>query len=122
MVSLKKVSNVNKTIFTIDHILNVAGEKSKKNFFNGEMKKNEFEWLNCTRYKPPKLPRQRKKDGNQKRKLGRNPRIPFSSSQVAFLEATFLRTPYLGSDTVKHVASYLKLTEMRDQPETLLLI
>ena len=56
MVSLKKVSNVNKNIFTIDHILNVAGEKSKKNFFNGEMKKNEFEWLNCTRYKPPKLP------------------------------------------------------------------
>lgn len=39
--------------FSIDHILNVAGERNKpEDEADGEKK---FEWLNCTRYKPPKL-------------------------------------------------------------------
>lgn len=56
---------------------------------------------------------QRRKEGVVRRKLGRNPRIPFSSSQIAFLEAKFLQTPYLSSSDVTQLAGYLKLTETR---------
>ncbi|KAK6639726.1 hypothetical protein RUM43_008001 [Polyplax serrata] len=106
--------------FTIDHILNVAGEKHKKEnclqpSFTGECEHEKFDWLNCTRYRPPKLPRQRRKEGVVRRKLGRNPRIPFSSSQIAFLEAKFLQTPYLSSSDVTQLAGYLKLTETRNR-------
>lgn len=55
--------------FTIDHILNRAGEKYSKLEINLSEKINNnhnlnsekmifpiFDWLNYTRYKPPKLP------------------------------------------------------------------
>ncbi|XP_062588983.1 homeobox protein MSX-2-like [Saccostrea cucullata] len=73
----------------------------------------QFSWLQCTRYKPPKLPRLKKKDGVKKRKLGRNPRVPFTQHQVAVLEHKFRRTHYLSSMDVAELSSVLSLTENR---------
>ncbi|XP_059471655.1 homeobox protein MSX-2-like [Neocloeon triangulifer] len=72
-----------------------------------------FEWLHCTRYRPPRLPRTKRKEGAQKRKLGRNPRIPFSSSQVSVLEQRFKQSQYLSSSDVAELANYLNLSETR---------
>ncbi|XP_065348343.1 homeobox protein MSX-1-like isoform X2 [Cloeon dipterum] len=72
-----------------------------------------FEWLHCTRYRPPRLPRTRRKEGAQKRKLGRNPRIPFSSSQVSVLEQRFKQSQYLSSSDVAELANFLNLSETR---------
>ncbi|XP_065945113.1 homeobox protein MSX-2-like [Magallana gigas] len=73
----------------------------------------QFSWLQCTRYKPPKLPRLKKKDGMKKRKLGRNPRVPFTQHQVAVLEHKFRRTHYLSSMDVAELSTALSLTENR---------
>ncbi|XP_078590040.1 uncharacterized protein LOC144870171 [Branchiostoma floridae x Branchiostoma japonicum] len=72
-----------------------------------------FSWLQCTRYKPPKLPRAKRKDGSKKRKLGRNPRVPFSAHQVATLESKFRRTHYLSSVDVSELSVALNLSENR---------
>jgi homeobox protein MSX len=55
----------------------------------------------------------RRKEGTQKRKLGRNPRIPFSSSQVSVLEQRFKQSQYLSSSDVAELANYLNLSETR---------
>ena len=55
----------------------------------------------------------RKKDGGKKRKLGRNPRVPFSQQQVAALEQKFCRTHYLSSMDVAELSTALNLTETR---------
>ncbi|KAI8484331.1 PREDICTED: homeobox protein vab-15-like [Branchiostoma belcheri] len=73
----------------------------------------QFSWLQCTRYKPPKLPRAKRKDGSKKRKLGRNPRVPFSAHQVATLESKFRRTHYLSSVDVSELSVALNLSENR---------
>ncbi|KAL8613778.1 hypothetical protein ACOMHN_029635 [Nucella lapillus] len=73
-----------------------------------------FPWLQCTRYHPPKLQRSKKKDGGgKKRKLGRNPRVPFTQHQVAVLEEKFRRTHYLSSMDVAELSSALSLSETR---------
>ncbi|XP_042220980.1 homeobox protein MSX-1-like [Homarus americanus] len=74
---------------------------------------SRFEWLQCTRYHPPKLPRVKRREGGQKRKLGRNPRVPFSSSQLAALEARFRQSQYLSSCDVADLSALLNLTETR---------
>ncbi|XP_038073233.1 homeobox protein MSX-2-like [Patiria miniata] len=72
-----------------------------------------FSWLQCTRYKPPRLPRAKRKDGAKKRKLGRNPRVPFSPSQVTTLEQKFRCTHYLSSIDVAELSAALNLSENR---------
>ncbi|XP_066940714.1 LOW QUALITY PROTEIN: uncharacterized protein [Macrobrachium rosenbergii] len=72
-----------------------------------------FQWLQCTRYHPPKLPRVKRREGGQKRKLGRNPRVPFSSTQLAALEARFNQSQYLSSCDVADLSALLNLTETR---------
>nr|XP_054759075.1 homeobox protein MSX-1-like [Lytechinus pictus] len=72
-----------------------------------------FSWLQCTRYKPPRLPRTKRKDGAKKRKLGRNPRVPFSPTQVATLEQKFRCTHYLSSIDVAELSAALNLSENR---------
>ncbi|XP_071504957.1 uncharacterized protein [Diadema antillarum] len=72
-----------------------------------------FSWLQCTRYKPPRLPRTKRKDGTKKRKLGRNPRVPFSPTQVATLEQKFRCTHYLSSIDVAELSTALNLSENR---------
>ncbi|XP_071521603.1 uncharacterized protein [Panulirus ornatus] len=74
---------------------------------------SRFEWLQCTRYHPPKLPRVKRREGGQKRKLGRNPRVPFSSTQLAALEARFRQSQYLSSCDVADLSGLLNLTETR---------
>ncbi|KAK3732816.1 hypothetical protein QZH41_017713, partial [Actinostola sp. cb2023] len=54
-------------------------------------------WLAYTRYCPPKIPRSKPRKGTRKHKLDRNPRIPFSSTQLAALEAKFVDSHYLSS-------------------------
>ncbi|XP_014665274.1 PREDICTED: homeobox protein Hox-B6-like [Priapulus caudatus] len=75
--------------------------------------RQRFSWLQCTRYRPPKLPRMKRKEGPQKRKLGRNPRIPFSPGQVATLEEKFRAAHYLSSMDVAELSSALSLSETR---------
>ncbi|CAN8000238.1 unnamed protein product, partial [Ixodes hexagonus] len=72
---------------------------------------SRFEWLQCSRYKPPKLPRRR--DLPKRRYLGRNPRIPFTGAQVSALEAQFLVNRYLSGTQVHSIANSLGLTETR---------
>ncbi|XP_060071174.1 homeobox protein MSX-1-like [Ylistrum balloti] len=73
----------------------------------------QYPWLQCTRYKPPKLPRIQKKEVTKKRKLGRNPRVPFTQHQVAALEQKFRQTHYLSSMDVAELSTALTLTETR---------
>nr|XP_018903557.1 PREDICTED: homeobox protein GBX-2 [Bemisia tabaci] len=72
-----------------------------------------YDWLRCTRYKPPKLKRTRRQDGVVRRKLGRNPRIPFSSEQVLTLENKFRENAYLSCADVAALSSALRLSEIR---------
>jgi len=53
------------------------------------------------------------KDGIKKRKLGRNPRVPFTQHQVSLLEQKFRRTHYLSSVDVAELSTALNLTENR---------
>ncbi|CAN8031715.1 unnamed protein product, partial [Ixodes persulcatus] len=72
---------------------------------------SRFDWLQCSRYKPPKLPRRR--EFPRRRYLGRNPRIPFTGSQVSALEAHFRTNRYLSGAQVHRIADNLGLTETR---------
>ncbi|KAK3923636.1 Segmentation polarity homeobox protein engrailed [Frankliniella fusca] len=74
-----------------------------------------FEWLQCTRYRPPKLPRSRRRDGPAQRRL---PRIPFSLQQVAVLEARFSTSQYLSSADVSELSAQLELPEARVREES----
>ncbi|XP_075724089.1 uncharacterized protein LOC119168222 [Rhipicephalus microplus] len=95
----------------------------------------KFEWLQCSRYKPPKIPRAaakrrkerkridrlflllftaaRRRELPRRRYVGRNPRIPFSGAQVSALEAQFAVSRYLSGAQVNSVATRLGLTEQR---------
>jgi len=58
----------------------------------------------------------KRKDGQhrQKRRPGRNPRIPFTTQQVTVLEHEFRRSAYLGGTNDVHVLSdRLRLSESR---------
>ncbi|PFX20705.1 homeobox protein MSX-1-like [Stylophora pistillata] len=70
-------------------------------------------WLAYTRYCPPKIPRSKTRKGSRRHKLDRNPRIPFSSSQLAALEAKFIQTQYLSGSEVRDLSSSLRVTEHR---------
>ncbi|CAH3024447.1 unnamed protein product [Porites evermanni] len=70
-------------------------------------------WLAYTRYCPPKIPRSKPRKGTRKHKLDRNPRIPFSSTQLASLEAKFLQTQYLSGSEVRDLSNSLRVTEHR---------
>lgn len=100
-----------------------------------------FDWLQCTRYRPPKLPRKyiwnstdmqsgievamasyrlhvqcagtRRREGPAQRRLGRNPRIPFSAHQVAVMEGRFRQCHYLSSADVAELSEKLELSENR---------
>ncbi|XP_046558100.1 homeobox expressed in ES cells 1-like [Haliotis rubra] len=120
--------------FSIDNILGLRSESDKGDSANGDVPQQpmcgdedeaddnqgvldeeypRFPWLQCTRYKPPKLPRLKKKDGVKRRKLGRNPRVPFTQHQVAVLEEKFRRTHYLSSMDVAELSTALNLSDNR---------
>ncbi|KAF5275191.1 hypothetical protein FQR65_LT04223 [Abscondita terminalis] len=102
--------------FSIDHILNEAGSSSNQNHFSnhGEINATPFPWLQCTRYCPPKIQRvQRRESGTQRRQLGRHPRIPFTTQQLAILEDKFRESPYLSSAEVVRISKLLQLADIR---------
>ncbi|XP_046647789.1 homeobox protein XHOX-7.1-like [Daphnia pulicaria] len=70
-----------------------------------------FSWVYCTRYRPPKLPRA-KREMNLRNRY-RNPRIPFSTTEVGALERKFLQSPYLGSNDVNELAAALNMSPKR---------
>ncbi|KAF7266747.1 hypothetical protein GWI33_019966 [Rhynchophorus ferrugineus] len=96
--------------FSIDHILNRAGNSSKK---NPETMVERYQWLDCSRYCPPRIPRIPKKEGFQRRQLGRHPRIPFTSYQLSLLEQKFKESPYLSSEQVIDLSKKLNLADIR---------
>ncbi|XP_048268001.1 uncharacterized protein LOC105666835 [Bombus terrestris] len=72
----------------------------------------ELEWLRCTRYKPPKIPRKRA-IGKNRRKPSLHPRIPFSTFQLDFLEQQFQNNAYLSKDNVLKISNVLNLPPNR---------
>lgn len=42
-------------MFSVDYILNKAGEKSTENETETDNENRHYDWLYCTRFKPPKL-------------------------------------------------------------------
>ena len=58
------------------------------------------------------------KEKSKKRKLGRNPRIPFTQHQVSLLEQKFRATHYLSSVDVAELSTTLNLTENRVRAAT----
>ncbi|XP_028393132.1 homeobox protein engrailed-2b-like [Dendronephthya gigantea] len=71
----------------------------------------EFNWLKFTRYNPPKLPKSSKRRPKQKRKPGRNPRVPFTPKQLTTLENKFQAMKYLTNDDVRALCNELGLPE-----------
>lgn len=72
----------------------------------------ELEWLRCTRYRPPKIPR-KSTIGKNRRKPSLHPRIPFSTFQLDFLEQQFRHSAYLSKDDVSEISSALNLPPNR---------
>ncbi|OAD57414.1 hypothetical protein WN48_02160 [Eufriesea mexicana] len=72
----------------------------------------ELEWLQCTRYKPPKIPR-KSAVGKNKRKPSLHPRIPFSTFQLDFLEQQFRSSAYLSKQDVLKISNVLNLSANR---------
>ncbi|XP_046859434.1 homeobox protein engrailed-2-like [Xenia sp. Carnegie-2017] len=71
----------------------------------------KYNWLGYTRYNPPKLPKSSKRRPKQKRKPGRNPRVPFTPKQLTTLENKFETMKYLTSDEVRSLCLELTLPE-----------
>ncbi|KAK3931722.1 Homeobox protein MSX-1 [Frankliniella fusca] len=112
--SLRPLGARKQSDFSIEHILRGAGTpRCPSPRSPAHQPDGHFEWLQCTRYRPPKLPRSRRRDGPAQRRLGRNPRIPFSPQQVAVLEARFFRSHYLSSADVAELSAQLELSETR---------
>ncbi|KAK4884358.1 hypothetical protein RN001_000629 [Aquatica leii] len=101
--------------FSIDHILNEAGSSSNQKDLNvhDAINTTAFPWLQCTRYCPPKIQRIQKREATQRRQLGRHPRIPFTTQQLAILEEKFRESPYLSSAEVLKISRILQLADIR---------
>ncbi|XP_055317727.1 homeobox protein MSH-D [Sitodiplosis mosellana] len=124
--------------FSIDHILNSAGSTRDKYMSDcgKQQTANELHnlnnqqsdhfiiesdvhqyppilnWLQYTRYKPPRLPRP-VRNGPIKRTPGRLPRIPFTPFQLNELETAYKRANYLSSEDANKLAIRLDLTCVR---------
>ncbi|XP_055852148.1 homeobox protein MSX-1 [Episyrphus balteatus] len=138
-----KFGITNMTDFSIDYILNRAGEKYMGTNFSislsdriklktespehcGHFKtgvlQNQaqeiqqqnlmFDWLQYTRYHPPKLPRSFR-SGPVKRTPGRLPRVPFTPAQLQALENAYSISTYLSSEDANNLAAKLDLTNTR---------
>uniref|UniRef100_A0A1A9WWV5 Homeobox domain-containing protein n=1 Tax=Glossina brevipalpis TaxID=37001 RepID=A0A1A9WWV5_9MUSC len=72
-----------------------------------------FDWLQYTRYHPPKLPKSMRQVGISRRTPGRLPRIPFTSAQLQALEMAYKKSTYLSAEEANHLADSLSLTNTR---------
>ncbi|XP_047098915.1 paired box protein Pax-6-like [Schistocerca piceifrons] len=111
------------TDFSVDRILGLR-ENSQSHPQEGSRQPTppthqpDFQWLHCTRYRPPKLPRTRRnvEDGDQmqrQRRLGRTPRVPFYRWQVTLLEQQYQRHNYLSTTAISELAAMLQLSYNR---------
>ena len=73
----------------------------------------ELPWLRCTRYSPPKLPRRPSAGKQVKRRLGSQPRIPFTKLQIQVLEEKYRISAYLSRKDVIQLAENLNLPQNR---------
>uniref|UniRef100_A0A2A4J1I3 Homeobox domain-containing protein n=1 Tax=Heliothis virescens TaxID=7102 RepID=A0A2A4J1I3_HELVI len=71
------------------------------------------DWLCCTRYRPPRLPRAVSSGGGRARRSGRHARVPFTAAQAAALEAAYARAPYLAPPALRALAAALQLRDDR---------
>ncbi|KAJ8713928.1 hypothetical protein PYW08_007548 [Mythimna loreyi] len=71
------------------------------------------DWLCCTRYRPPRLPRSVSSGAGRARRSGRHARVPFTAAQAAALEAAFARAPYLAPPALRALAAALQLRDDR---------
>ncbi|XP_030371597.1 homeobox protein GHOX-7 [Scaptodrosophila lebanonensis] len=71
-----------------------------------------YDWLQYTRYHPPKLPRALRQ-GPAKRTPGRLPRIPFTPAQLQALECAYKDSNYLSAEDANKLAESLELTNTR---------
>lgn len=71
-----------------------------------------YDWLQYTRYHPPKLPRSLRQ-GPAKRTPGRLPRIPFTPAQLQALERAYKESNYLSAEDANKLADSLELTNTR---------
>ncbi|EDW83138.2 uncharacterized protein Dwil_GK22474 [Drosophila willistoni] len=72
-----------------------------------------YDWLQYTRYHPPKLPRAMRTGGPAKRTPGRLPRIPFTPAQLQALESAYKDSNYLSAEDANKLAESLDLTNTR---------
>jgi len=71
-----------------------------------------FDWLQCTRYKPPKVTRVKRKK-YMSMNVSRQPRIPFTPFQQSNLEAQFHERQYLTSHRLHELSDILGLPKQR---------
>ncbi|XP_074103475.1 uncharacterized protein LOC141530332 [Cotesia typhae] len=74
---------------------------------------NNLSWLQCTRYRPPKLPRKSLAGKICKRKPAIHPRIPFTSFQIQTLEEKYKKSAYLSRKDVVQLSTILRLPHNR---------
>lgn len=74
---------------------------------------NNLSWLQCTRYRPPKLPRKSLAGKICKRKPATHPRIPFTSFQIQTLEEKYKKSAYLSRKDVVQLSTILRLPHNR---------
>ncbi|XP_011302153.1 homeobox protein engrailed-2a [Fopius arisanus] len=79
----------------------------------GDLGARNLQWLQCTRYKPPRLPRRSSGSRNSKRRPATHPRIPFTSFQLGVLEDKYKGGPYLTRKDVLQLSGVLKLPQSR---------
>lgn len=87
----------------------VSNDEEKNQRFGLE---KELPWLHCTRYSPPKLPR-RQTTKQRKRRLGSQPRIPFTKIQIQILEEKYKINAYLSRRDVIQLGGILNLPQNR---------
>ncbi|GAB0092496.1 homeobox protein MSX-1 [Sergentomyia squamirostris] len=129
----KKNICVKQSDFSIDHILNRAGESVQRNPVIEELHCIQWpgyadhhqhhsvqiqnhtpnlNWLQYTRYHPPKLPRPLRL-APVKRTPGRLPRVPFTVEQLTALEDAYKISTYLSSEDANSLARKLNLSCIR---------
>lgn len=74
---------------------------------------SELQWLQCTRYRPPRLPRRTCGTRNGKRRPATHPRIPFTTFQLEVLEDKYKSGPYLTRKDVVQLSGILRLPQSR---------
>lgn len=74
---------------------------------------HNLHWLQCTRYRPPKLPRKSFAGKVPRRRSATHPRIPFTSFQIQTLEDKYKSGAYLSRKDVSQLSTILRIPHSR---------